>query len=209
MTCLVVDLLIIAFLKTVFKRARPPHHKTDFRFVGPDVHSFPSGHATRCWAVLSTLFFLASHPPGFPPACMFQSEAHRHFFSNSRTEAGKKGIAQGGNRPDVALQCCRSDQRGLKFPSLALFCTGPAVNQALCLHPVPPPCCRVGGTRLSLSWYPLFLQAGLLYAWGVTMCLGRVALGRHYVTDVLAGAFLGFFVIAPISRAVHAQARGS
>jgi hypothetical protein len=66
MACLLVDLLAIAVLKTIFKRARPSHHKTDFRFVGPDVHSFPSGHATRCWAMLGTLFFLASTSRGSP-----------------------------------------------------------------------------------------------------------------------------------------------
>jgi len=122
-----VDLAIIAILKTIFKRARPSHHKADFRFVGPDKHSFPSGHATRCWSILGTLSFLAGHSPGTTNA-------------------------------------------------VSSFVVSTAK-----------------------------LQSGWLLGWGLTMCLGRVALGRHYVTDVMAGSLLGRFVIAPLALSLHAS----
>lgn len=54
-----VDLLVIIVLKLIFKRARPPHHQTDSRFVGPDQHSFPSGHATRVGCIVGLVFFLS------------------------------------------------------------------------------------------------------------------------------------------------------
>lgn len=54
-----VDLLAIVVLKLIFKRARPPHHQTDGRFVGPDQHSFPSGHATRVGSIVGLLFYLS------------------------------------------------------------------------------------------------------------------------------------------------------
>mmetsp|Transcript_39362 Transcript_39362/g.61362 ORF Transcript_39362/g.61362 Transcript_39362/m.61362 type:complete len:190 (+) Transcript_39362:275-844(+) len=60
---LVIDIGTIVVLKYLFRRERPPHHKKDFRFVGPDVHSFPSGHSTRVWSVaygLRTLIYFNS-----------------------------------------------------------------------------------------------------------------------------------------------------
>lgn len=54
-----MDLLVIIVLKLIFKRARPPHHQTDGRFVGPDQHSFPSGHATRVGCIVGLIFYLA------------------------------------------------------------------------------------------------------------------------------------------------------
>lgn len=50
---------MIIVLKLIFKRARPPHHQTDSRFVGPDQHSFPSGHATRVGCIVALIFYLA------------------------------------------------------------------------------------------------------------------------------------------------------
>jgi membrane-associated phospholipid phosphatase len=46
---LATDILIIVALKQTFRRQRPTYHRPDFRFVGPDQFSFPSGHATRAW----------------------------------------------------------------------------------------------------------------------------------------------------------------
>eukprot|EP00802_Teleaulax_amphioxeia_P030020 Tamp_32368.p1 GENE.Tamp_32368~~Tamp_32368.p1 ORF type:complete len:206 (+),score=22.48 Tamp_32368:3-620(+) len=127
---LAVDLAVIALLKTLFQRARPPHHKTDFRFVGVDKHSFPSGHATRCWAILGTLFYLAS----------------------SDTREASNGVGQ------EVVRIAR-------------------------------------------------LHETALLGWGVAMCFGRVALGRHYVTDVIAGALVGRYLVAPLSVALHSYLR--
>ncbi|CAK4075544.1 unnamed protein product [Aphanomyces euteiches] len=61
--CQLVDIVFIILFKLVFRRARPPHHKTDARFAGPDQHSFPSGHATRSWCLVGLFVYLG--------ACMF------------------------------------------------------------------------------------------------------------------------------------------
>lgn len=126
---LALDLAAIVFMKTLFKRPRPPHHKTDFRFMGPDVHSFPSGHATRCWSVLGTLAFLSSR---------------------STAEAS----------------------------SAALVVETVAITRE---------------------------HAVMLTGWGLLMCFGRVALGRHYVTDVVAGGVIGRYLITPLSVNLHAS----
>ncbi len=107
---LVADLLLIVALKQVFKRKRPSRHRPDFRFVGPDHYSFPSGHATRAWMLAG----LAQHAAGL-----------------------------GSPAPAPA-------------PHLAL-------------------------------------------AWALTVSIGRLALGRHYLTDVLCGAAVGWLITLPLS----------
>lgn len=52
--------MVIFILKISIKRQRPPHHKTDARFVGPDQHSFPSGHATRALCITRFIFDYSS-----------------------------------------------------------------------------------------------------------------------------------------------------
>lgn len=54
-----VDILAIIVMKLAVKRERPPHHQADGRFVGPDQHSFPSGHATRVWCVVGLILNLS------------------------------------------------------------------------------------------------------------------------------------------------------
>lgn len=55
------DLIIVAFLKFLFQRPRPPHNKMDmFATVSVDHYSFPSGHATRAAMVA---FLLAERLP--------------------------------------------------------------------------------------------------------------------------------------------------
>lgn len=45
---LVLDLILVAAVKGLVKRRRPPHNKMDmFATVSVDKYSFPSGHATR------------------------------------------------------------------------------------------------------------------------------------------------------------------
>jgi len=54
---LIYDVMIIAFIKSLTRRARPPGARTEDMFVtrGVDKFSFPSGHCSR--AVWATLFF--------------------------------------------------------------------------------------------------------------------------------------------------------
>mmetsp|Transcript_4694 Transcript_4694/g.11178 ORF Transcript_4694/g.11178 Transcript_4694/m.11178 type:complete len:193 (+) Transcript_4694:114-692(+) len=108
---LLCDIAVIVSLKFAFKRKRPPFHKPDARFVGVDVHSFPSGHATRCWCLVALLGSLHPH------------------------------------------------------------------------------------------------HAPLLAAWGLLVSLSRVALGRHYVSDVVAGSLVGFFCTAPAAAWALGAAR--
>ena len=45
---LILDLIVIATLKLVFRRSRPAHNEMDmFATVSIDNYSFPSGHASR------------------------------------------------------------------------------------------------------------------------------------------------------------------
>jgi membrane-associated phospholipid phosphatase len=58
-----VDIIAVMAIKFVVKRNRPPYHVTDVRYMGPDQHSFPSGHATRVWCIVAFLLRLAeTHP---------------------------------------------------------------------------------------------------------------------------------------------------
>ncbi|TDH67473.1 hypothetical protein CCR75_008234 [Bremia lactucae] len=107
-----VDIIAIMLLKLIFRRQRPPFHQVDVRFVGPDQHSFPSGHSTRVWAIVAMLVYLAQNHPWIL----------RQFFY------------------------------GLS-PSLLVT---------------------------------------IVIIWGLVINFSRVALGRHYPTDVLAGATFGF-----------------
>nr|CCA21469.1 phosphatidic acid phosphatase putative [Albugo laibachii Nc14] len=120
--CILVDLIVIFILKISIKRQRPPHHKTDARFVGPDQHSFPSGHATRALCLTGFIFDYSTRRPA-----LIQS----------------------------------------------MFYTEP-------------------------SWICIF--AG---AWAFLICYSRIALGRHYPSDVVIGAFVGFLLEYPI--AYHAM----
>jgi membrane-associated phospholipid phosphatase len=112
---LVSDVLIIVALKQIFRRRRPSHHRPDFRFVGPDQFSFPSGHATRAWLIAGLV---------------------------SARFAGEDGYAT--------------------------------------TH------------RLAATW-------------AAVVSLGRVALGRHYVSDVICGGLVGLLVTAPLSVLIHRQ----
>lgn len=115
------DIVGIALLKQVFKRQRPPHHAADARFVGPDQHSFPSGHATRAWGFVALLVALAeSHP----------AMLSRFFHASV-------------------------------------------------------------GVVLSLA-----------VVWALAISFTRVALGRHYPSDVLGGTLIGFFLFFPVAALV-------
>ncbi|KAF1331239.1 Phosphatidic acid phosphatase, partial [Globisporangium splendens] len=125
--CMAVDLLVIIVLKLIFKRARPPHHQTDGRFVGPDQHSFPSGHATRVGCIVGLIFYLSHTHPSIV----------REFFLMS---------------PNV-----------------------------LC---------------------------PLIVVWALWIGFSRVALGRHYPSDVAAGGCIGILVIFPIADKKRRMAFG-
>ncbi|RLN53730.1 hypothetical protein BBJ28_00017090 [Nothophytophthora sp. Chile5] len=118
-TCMTVDIIAIMLLKLVFRRHRPPHHTDDMRFVGPDQHSFPSGHSTRVWCMVAMLVYLADTHPW----------VLREFF----------------------------------------YGMSPAVLVVISV------------------------------VWALVINFSRVALGRHYPSDVLAGTLIGFFVFWPIS----------
>lgn len=117
--CMTVDIIAIMLLKLVFHRQRPPFHQADMRFVGPDQHSFPSGHSTRVWCMVAMLIFLAER----------HAWVLRDFFYG--------------------------------FPPAALVV--------------------------------------ISIVWALVINFSRVALGRHYPSDVLAGTLFGFFVFWPIS----------
>jgi membrane-associated phospholipid phosphatase len=102
---------MIIVLKQIFRRKRPSYHRKDFRFVGPDQFSFPSGHATRAW-----LFY---------------------------------GLARSRILP--------------------------------------------AKTRITIG------------AWAAVVSVGRIALGRHYMTDVLCGAFIGCLITAPIAAILYGR----
>ncbi|KAL3871847.1 hypothetical protein ACJMK2_039819 [Sinanodonta woodiana] len=57
LTALILDLIIIAVVKLLFRRQRPLHNQMDmFATVSIDKYSFPSGHASR--AAMLMCFFL-------------------------------------------------------------------------------------------------------------------------------------------------------
>ncbi|CAH0521284.1 unnamed protein product [Peronospora belbahrii] len=118
-TVMTVDIIAIMVLKLIFHRQRPPFHEADLRFVGPDQHSFPSGHSTRVWAMVAMLVYLAR---------MHSWILRKFFFGFS--------------------------------PSLLV---------------------------------------GMSIVWALVINFSRLALGRHYPTDVLAGMLIGAFVLWPIS----------
>lgn len=122
---LVVDIPIIVGLKQLFKRRRPPAHKHDMRFVGVDKFSFPSGHATRCWALVAALCFVATH--------------------------GTRGGLPEGLTPD---------------------------------------------------------STSLIVGWGCAVSVSRIALGRHFVSDVLVGAMIGCVATFPIALALTTKVSG-
>ncbi|KAL7686194.1 putative phosphatidic acid phosphatase type 2/haloperoxidase [Plasmopara halstedii] len=119
-TVMIVDIIGIMLLKLIFRRQRPPFHEADIRFVGPDQHSFPSGHSTRVWAVVAMLMYLTD---------THSSWILRRFF----------------------------------------YGLSPTVLVAISI------------------------------VWALIINFSRVALGRHYPSDVLAGTFIGLFVFWPIS----------
>uniref|UniRef100_M4C0W8 Phosphatidic acid phosphatase type 2/haloperoxidase domain-containing protein n=1 Tax=Hyaloperonospora arabidopsidis (strain Emoy2) TaxID=559515 RepID=M4C0W8_HYAAE len=118
-TVMVVDILAIMLLKAIFHRQRPPFHQVDVRFVGPDQHSFPSGHSTRVWAMVAMLVYLSKTHPWI-----------LHKFGFGLSPAAVVGVS---------------------------------------------------------------------IVWALIINFSRVALGRHYPTDVLAGTLIGYFVFWPIS----------
>ncbi|XP_017095859.2 polyisoprenoid diphosphate/phosphate phosphohydrolase PLPP6 [Drosophila bipectinata] len=59
---LILDVVIVAVLKALVRRRRPVASK-DMLTIGPDVFSFPSGHASRAFFVL--LFFTKLYPVHF------------------------------------------------------------------------------------------------------------------------------------------------
>ncbi|OQR89049.1 phosphatidic acid phosphatase, partial [Thraustotheca clavata] len=122
--CQFVDILCIIVFKLLFHRKRPPHHQSDDRFVGPDQHSFPSGHATRSWCLVGLVVYLSQYYP-----------------------------------------------------------------RAL--------------TDLLGLWAE-HAFASIMVIWAILICFSRLALGRHYPSDILAGACIGFFLEFPLSAlAMH------
>ncbi|TMW63396.1 hypothetical protein Poli38472_002337 [Pythium oligandrum] len=126
-TCNFVDIIAIILMKLAFKRQRPPHHRADGRFVGPDQHSFPSGHATRVWCIVALFLDMSSRQP----------EVIRSFFS------------------------------------------------------ISPTAMRV-----------------LIVLWALSISFSRIALGRHYPSDVLAGSLIGAFLLYPIASLIIQQTSG-
>ncbi|KAG9402546.1 hypothetical protein AC1031_007156 [Aphanomyces cochlioides] len=120
--CQLVDIVFIILFKLFFRRARPPHHKTDARFAGPDQHSFPSGHATRSWCLVGLFVYLGAYYPQ-------------------------------------------------------------ALHDTL--------------GAWSVKGMPIFI-----FFWAIAICFCRLALGRHYPSDVMAGTFIGAFIEFPVAAAL-------
>jgi membrane-associated phospholipid phosphatase len=140
-----VDIVGIVIMKLAFKRSRPPHHKTDGRFVGADQHSFPSGHATRAWCTNGLIFSLSS------------------------------GIV-------------------LFFHTVSLFYVLSNLTGGICIA-YPSIIKEFFGIPIS-TVQPLF---GI---WACLICFGRIALGRHYPSDVLAGSLIGYFIEYPLTALI-------
>jgi len=61
LTMMLIDIVIVAFVKAATRRRRPAYNKDDMAMtVGVDKFSFPSGHASRAAAV--TFFFTLLYP---------------------------------------------------------------------------------------------------------------------------------------------------
>eukprot|EP01059_Diplonema_ambulator_P030929 TRINITY_DN5502_c0_g1_i1.p1 TRINITY_DN5502_c0_g1~~TRINITY_DN5502_c0_g1_i1.p1 ORF type:complete len:222 (+),score=39.61 TRINITY_DN5502_c0_g1_i1:72-668(+) len=60
-----IDIILIAGSKYFFKRQRPVYEASNKTavFLGPDMHSFPSGHTSRAWTIALVLSHLL---PGTP-----------------------------------------------------------------------------------------------------------------------------------------------
>eukprot|EP01063_Lacrimia_lanifica_P001429 TRINITY_DN1072_c1_g2_i4.p1 TRINITY_DN1072_c1_g2~~TRINITY_DN1072_c1_g2_i4.p1 ORF type:complete len:216 (+),score=46.87 TRINITY_DN1072_c1_g2_i4:47-694(+) len=56
-----IDVVMIVLAKHLFQRQRPNYQATNKTavFVGPDKHSFPSGHTSRAWSIF---FIVMTHP---------------------------------------------------------------------------------------------------------------------------------------------------
>eukprot|EP00736_Rhodelphis_marinus_P011967 Rmarinus@m.5097 len=122
---LVTDLFIVCCIKMVFRRDRPKLVDQDFRFVGPDKHSFPSGHTSRAT-------FLS-------------------FFGTLHMLPELQGLL-----PEVVV-------------------------------PYAPQ---------------------LLFIWAEMIGMSRIALGRHHVSDVLFGKFVGilvYFIVVSQSAAAYRE----
>lgn len=63
---LILDLIIIGFVKVTFRRARPPRNRNDMVAEAPyvDQFSFPSGHSSRGAMMTRILFFLVTMETG-------------------------------------------------------------------------------------------------------------------------------------------------
>ncbi|KAM4085705.1 hypothetical protein ACJW30_10G047200 [Castanea mollissima] len=58
---LLLDLLLIALIKLLFRRSRPLYNKNMVAAVSVDHYSFPSGHASRVFFVASVAHLFANH----------------------------------------------------------------------------------------------------------------------------------------------------
>ncbi|KAJ8973086.1 hypothetical protein NQ317_009177 [Molorchus minor] len=86
---LILDIIFIAIAKAYFRRKRPVANTDDaLGQMGPDIFSFPSGHASR--AVFVAYFFTRLHPLPlicFPPMlawttaiCLSRVLMNRHYI---------------------------------------------------------------------------------------------------------------------------------
>ncbi|KDO22191.1 hypothetical protein SPRG_12687 [Saprolegnia parasitica CBS 223.65] len=119
--CQFVDIVCIVIFKLIFRRQRPPHHQSDDRFVGPDQHSFPSGHATRSWCLVALIVYLA------------------HYYPRILTEM--------------------------------------------------------------LGAWSVRAMPTIMVLWATVICFSRLALGRHYPSDIVAGGVIGFVLEFALSAA--------
>ena len=55
---LVLTALVATLIKALIKRPRPKINPKDRLFIGPDIHSFPSGHTSRAFYITTFSFFI-------------------------------------------------------------------------------------------------------------------------------------------------------